>query len=113
MKSSNFYFLFGHLFSANLESMVKTLLSGIAFLFAISPLILTNPVTYWYLPMTGVFIFLFLLIRNQTLDSCSLRLFNYLLKDNYSDDLDSIKPVFITEFGKQNIANSQYLRPTA
>ena len=113
MKSSNFISYIGQLFNANLSIFLLALTANIAFLFALSPLFISDPAVYWYSPLTGIFLFTFLLSGIHALKMC-LRKVDRQHSESYdTKELEYVRPIIVTKFGKQNTANRQFFNTAA
>ena len=115
MKSSNLisYIGIGQLFNASLNIFILTLVANIAFLFALSPLVISDPAGYWYLPLTGILLFAFSLSGIHVLKLYLPMVARRCSEPNDMKESDYVKPIMITKFGEQNMANRQYLNTAA
>ena len=101
MKTSNFISQFKKSIRINSYKVWQTFMVGVALLLGLSPLIVQNPASYWYLPMIGVLLF--------THSLTGMNIWKKWLPKATSDqteteDLEHIEPVMETLFAKQNSA---------
>ena len=74
MKTNNFITQIGQLLYENLNLAWKMLAAITALALAISPLFITNPANLWYLPMTGIMLFMLALIGDSVWQPRSYRM---------------------------------------
>lgn len=113
MKSSNFNSHIGQLFNANLDIILQIFTASVGFLFALSPLIMGNPASHWYLPLIGIFLFTYSLTGIHVLKPWLSTLNSQHSETIDTKELDYVRPVMVTKFGEQNMANKQFFKTAA
>lgn len=110
MKANNFISQVNHLVKTNRHIIWQGVKICISILFASFPLYFINfSAQLWFIPMTGVSLFMFALVGEEYLFSRFMA-----RKENlFNRDYDNLKAVFVTEFGKQNTASNHILKTVA
>ena len=113
MKPNNFISRINQSIDTHIEYILQILITSIALLFASSPLFLSNPQNNWYLPPIGVLLFTYALCGIHRLKHWLLKITNHYTKNNSTEEYDYIRPIMITNFGKQNIENNRLFKTIA
>ena len=100
MKTSNYISQFTHSIKVNFDVVWQTVMAGIALLLGLSPLFLSDPVSYWYVPIVGILLF------THSLTGVTMwRNLLFKMTSNENKNLHSGQPVVRSMFAKQNAAN--------
>ncbi|MDH5216876.1 MAG: hypothetical protein OEX19_04225 [Gammaproteobacteria bacterium] len=91
----------------DVDFMIKASSIGLSLVLSLSILVSASPAGFWYMPVVGVLLFAFSLV-GLSMDSGRWR----SVRKKCSVDRP-VPAVLITEFGKQNSANDEFIKTAA
>lgn len=97
----------------NTSVMRFIITTAISILFALSPLFINNPADLWHIPIFGILLFAFSLIHMSANKNHPQRNQAKNITSENLGEADFIQPVIITQFARQNSANSQLFKTAA
>ena len=107
MKTSSYISQNRNLNNTNPGLVQHAMIASAGLLLTSSHLILSDPASYWYFPVTGMLFFMFLLAGFKALKAWPAKISS---QTDDLEDLDYISPLIITKFGKKNIANNKLFK---